>query len=273
MKLKGQVALISGAASGIGRATSKLLGQEGATVVAFDIDEKRGLRLAAELKALGIRYLFLLGDVRSFSDISRSVETARKELKRIDILFNNAGIRPRRPLVELDEEDWDRAFDTNVKGTFLLSKAVIPIMERAKKGVIVNTASELALVGHVGFSAYGASKAAIVSLTKTMALECAPKGIRVNSISPGPVDTPMLWRDRKDTPGVRQSLSARQPLRRIAEPEEIARAVLFLVSEESSFCTGSNLVVDGGFTAGASHAVPVSQPKNRVIHSTRRQAK
>ena len=229
MKLKGQVAIITGATSGIGRATSKLLGENGATIVAFGTNPIRGHQLEKDLESHGIRCLFFQVDVRSSQEISKALSIIQTQLKRVDILVNNAGIRPRAPLVGMSEEDWDRTFDINVKGIFLLSRAVIPMMEKSGRATIINIASELALVGHVGFSAYAASKAAIVNLTKTMAIECAPMGIRVNCISPGPVDTPMLWSDRKDTPEARGSpypfVNRCSVLHR---PDEIAQTVLFL---------------------------------------------
>jgi len=250
MKLEGKVVVVTGAASGIGSATCELLGKEGAVIAAFDKDEKRGRKLNEALRGMGIESLFIQVDVRHAKDVSDAIEMVKNKFCRIDILFNNSGVRPRAFFTSISEEDWDLTFDVNVKGMFLVSKATIPIMRQQGVGIIINTASELALIGYPGLAAYAASKAAVVSITKTMALECASMGIRVNSISPGPVDTPMLWRDRQDTFQSREVLSARQPLHRIGKPEEIAKTVLFLASDDSAFFTGSNLVVDGGFTAG-----------------------
>jgi NAD(P)-dependent dehydrogenase (short-subunit alcohol dehydrogenase family) len=185
-------------------------------------------------------------------DAKGLVERTISDLGRVDVLYNNAGVCVPGTIVETTEEQWDLVIDTNLKSLFLMCKYVIPEMAKKGGGVIVNTSSELGLVGARGLAAYCASKGAVINLTRAMALDCAPLNIRVNCLCPGPVDTPMLeqaFSSADDPARMRQAQVNAVPLRRVARPEEIARAALFLASDESSYNTGNVLVVDGGATA------------------------
>ncbi len=251
--LRGKVALITGAASGIGAATARLFGREGAAVALFDRDEAGGLAVARAIEAEGGRALFLPGDVTRDADAQRAVDDTAARFGRLDILFNNAGIIRRATILETSEADWDRVMEVNVKSVFLLSRRAVPVMARGGGGVIINTASNWGLVGGSRGAAYCASKGAVVILTKAMALDHGAQDIRVNCICPGDTDTPML---RSEAQMLGEPLdrflreSAQVPLRRVARPEDIAQAALYLASDASSFVSGAPLIVDGGFVAG-----------------------
>ncbi len=249
--LRGKVALVSGAASGIGRATAMLFAREGAAVVLVDIQDAGPI--VKEIVASGGRAICVRGDVTRAADCSTAVERATQEFGRLDILFNNAGIIRRASVVDTTEEEWDRVIAVNVKSVFLLSKAAIPVMARGGGGVIVNTGSGWGLVGGRNAASYCASKGAVVNLTRAMALDHATQNIRVNCVCPGDTDTPMLREEARQLGEDETAFlagSADRPLGRMGRPEEIARAVLFLVSDASSFVTGTALVVDGGGLAG-----------------------
>lgn len=251
--LTGKVALITGAASGIGRAAALLFAREGAAVIVTDINQS-GQEVAEEIVRSGGKAIFVQADVTRSADCRRVVEQTVRELGAVDVLFNNAGIMRRASVVELSEEDWDRVMAVNVKSIFLMSRQVIPIMIKAGGGAIVNTASGWGLVGGPHAAAYCASKGAVVLLTKAMAVDHGPQKIRVNCICPGDTDTGML-RNEAQQLGEREDAflvqSARRPLGRIGKPEEIARAALYLASDASAFVTGTALVVDGGGLAGS----------------------
>ncbi|HII40192.1 MAG TPA: glucose 1-dehydrogenase [Thermoplasmata archaeon] len=251
--LHGKVALLTGAASGIGRATAILFGREGAAVVVFDLkDEGRGV--VDTIAKAGGRAAFVRGDVTSAADCETAVQQAVSEFGRLDILFNNAGIIRRASVVDTTEEEWDRVMSVNVKSIFLLSKAAIPVMARTGGGVIVNTASGWGLVGGRNAASYCASKAAVVNLTRAMALDHAAQHIRVNCVCPGDTDTAMLREEARQLgEDVERFLagSAQRPMGRMGRPEEIAQAALFLASDASSYVTGTALVVDGGGLAGS----------------------
>ncbi len=253
MTLAGKAALITGAASGIGRAIALLFAREGAPVALLDRNEEHGRAVAREVEAGGGKALFLPGDVSRQADCRRAAEATLAAFGGIAILVNNAGIIRRATVLETEADDWDRLMDVNVKAVFLLSRAVIPIMARAGGGSIINTASNWGLVGGPRAAAYCASKGAVVLLTRAMAIDHGPQKIRVNCICPGDTDTPML-RSEADQLGAPVASflaeSAACPLGRIARPEEIAEAARYLASDAASFVTGSALVVDGGFTAG-----------------------
>ena len=254
MLLKGKVALITGGASGIGRATALLFAREGASVVVADVNESAGKDVVLQVAAEGGRVSLERADVTNSSDCRRIVERTVAEFGRIDILFNNAGIIRRAAITELSEDDWDRVMDVNVKSIFLLSREVIPVMAMAGGGVIINTASGWGLAGGAKAAVYCASKGAVVLLTKAMAIDHGLQNIRVNCICPGDTDTAMLRDEAQQLHEATDKFlagSAQRPLGRMGRPEEIAQAALYLASDASSFVTGTALVVDGGGLAGS----------------------
>lgn len=254
MKLAGKVAIVTGGSSGIGRATSVLFAREGASVTVVGRDVRRGEETVRLVREEGGRAVFIPADVTREDDCRRAVETAVREFGRLDILFNNAGVIFRnRTAVETSLAEWEETMAVNVRGAFLMSKYAIPLMAVAGGGVIVNNASYFGLVGGRGVAAYCASKGAVVQLTRAMALDHAAQNIRVNCVCPGSVDTPMIsavFETSDDPERIRCEYRAKHPLGRVATPEEVARAVLYLTSNDSSFVTGASLPVDGGITAG-----------------------
>jgi NAD(P)-dependent dehydrogenase (short-subunit alcohol dehydrogenase family) len=252
--LANKVALITGAASGIGRATAQLFAREGASIAIADLNATAAKTLTEEIASTGHRAIFEPTDVTSEPDCRRIVERTLNEFGRIDILFNNAGIIRRATVIGLNEQDWDRVMAVNVKSIFLMSKHVIPVMEKAGGGSIINTASGWGLAGGAKAAVYCASKGAVVLLTKAMAIDHGPQKIRVNCICPGDTDTAMLRTEAQQLgePGDNfLKEAAHRPLGRVGKPEEIAQAALYLASDASSFVTGTALVVDGGGLAGS----------------------
>ena len=252
MRLEGKVALITGGTSGIGRATAVLFAREGAKVALTGRDEVRGRVVLHEVKSAGGEGIFIRSDVRLASDCSHAVDETIRTFKKIDLLFNNAGVFFPRTVPDCPEEEWDQTVDVNLKGTFLMSKYALPHMIERRAGVIVNNSSGWGLVGGDAAAAYCASKGGVVLLTKAMAIDHGRHGIRVNCICPGDVETPMLPEDARQRGQTWEQYlqgAANRPLGRIGKPEEIARAVLFLATDDSSFMTGSALVVDGGGSA------------------------
>jgi NAD(P)-dependent dehydrogenase (short-subunit alcohol dehydrogenase family) len=253
MRLAGKVALITGGASGIGRATVLLFAREGAVVAVVDLDEDRGRAVVREIVEEGGRAIFLRCDVSQAEDCQRAVQETVDELGGLDILFNNAGIIRRATVIGTTEEEWDRVMAVNVKSVFLLGKYAIPVMEKAGGGVIINTGSGWGLIGGTNAVSYCASKGAVVNMTRAMALDHGAQNIRVNCICPGDTDTRMLRNEAQQLGASEEEFlaeAADRPLRRIGKPEEIAQAVLYLASDDSSFVTGTVLVVDGGGLAG-----------------------
>jgi len=253
MKLEGRVALITGGASGIGRATALLFAQEGATVAVVDRDGTGALAVAHEIGEEGGKAVAVRCDVSQAIDCRRAVDEAVSAFGGLDILFNNAGIIRRASVLDLTEEEWDRAMAVNVKSIYLMSKYAIPIMARSGGGVIVNTGSGWGLVGGRNAVSYCASKGAVVNMTRAMALDHAAQNIRVNCVCPGDTDTGMLRSEAQQLGATAESFlveAANRPLGRIGRPEDIAQAVLYLASDASSFVTGTTLVVDGGGLAG-----------------------
>ncbi len=252
--LSGKVALITGGAAGIGRATALLLAREGAAVAIADMNGEAGQSVVAEIMQAGGRAIFERVDVTRVADCKRVAQRTIGEFGRIDILFNNAGIIRRATILDLSEEDWDRVMAVNVKAIYLLSREVIPLMQKQSGGSIINTASGWGLSGGVKAAVYCASKGAVVLLTKAMAVDHGPQNIRVNCICPGDTDTGMLRNEAQQLgePSDRfLSDAAKRPLGRVGSPEEIAQAVLYLASDASSFVTGTALVIDGGGLAGS----------------------
>jgi NAD(P)-dependent dehydrogenase (short-subunit alcohol dehydrogenase family) len=253
-RLFGKVAVITGAASGIGRATALLFAEEGAAVVITDVNEPDGKAVADEIANGGGHAVFEPGDVTRAADCKRVVERAVRDFGGIHVLFNNAGIIRRATVVELSEADWDRVMAVNVKAIFLMSKQAIPLMEKNGGGSIINTASGWGLAGGMKAAVYCASKGAVVLLTKAMAIDHGPQKIRVNCICPGDTDTGMLRNEAAQLgePDNRfLAEAAKRPLGRVGNPQEIAQAALYLASDASSFVTGTALVVDGGGLAGS----------------------
>jgi NAD(P)-dependent dehydrogenase (short-subunit alcohol dehydrogenase family) len=252
MRLADKVALITGGTSGIGEATALLFAREGAQVAITGRNETRGHAVTGKILEAGGKAIFLRTDVRKAPECERAVRETITSFRRLDILFNNAGIFYPHDTLECSEEEWDEQIDSNLKGTFLMSKAALPGMIAQGSGVIINNSSGWGIVGGDKAVAYCASKGGVVLMTKAMAIDHGRQGIRVNCICPGDVETPMLPQDARMR-GLRWEEyiagCANRPLGRVGTAEEIAKAVLFLASEDSSFMTGAALVVDGGGTA------------------------
>jgi len=252
MRLADRVALITGATSGIGRATAILFAREGARLALTGRNEERGREVVAEIRGSGGRAIFLRSDVRRDAECRAAVEQAVAEYGRLDVLFNNAGVFFPNTAVECTEQEWDEQVDSSLKGAFLMSKYALPHMIRQGRGSIIHNSSGWGIVGGDRAVAYCAAKGGLVLLAKAMAIDHGQQGIRVNCICPGDVDTPMLPEDARLRGMDWQAYlagCANRPMGRIGTPEEIARAVLFLASDDSSFMTGAALVVDGGGVA------------------------
>ncbi|MEO0770705.1 MAG: SDR family oxidoreductase [Cyanobacteria bacterium J06649_4] len=251
MKLKEKVSLVTGAASGIGRATALKFAQEGAAVVAIDIDQAAVAEVQAQIETSGGRALALGVDVSKETAVKGAIAATIETFGQLDILFNNAGISILKSIPDTTEADLDRLLSVNFKGLFFGCKHAMPVMAAQGKGVIINTASELALVGQPLYGAYCATKGAILAFTRTLALECAPQGIRANAICPGPVATPLLQMefDLAADPEAEAITAAQDiPARRLGTPEDIANLVAFLASDDASFIHGAAITADGGRT-------------------------
>jgi NAD(P)-dependent dehydrogenase (short-subunit alcohol dehydrogenase family) len=255
-RFKNKVVLITGGGSGIGHATALAFAKEGAKVVVADVVDSRGKETVKMINDTGREAVFIKTDVSKPTDVENMVKTAVETYGRIDILFNNAGIAgsPVR-LAELSVEDWDRVIDINLKGVFLGSKYTIPVMLEQGKGVIINNASSSGITPIPRVSVYAAAKAGVIQLTKAMAIEYGGDNIRVNCICPGFIDTPMtsiiIPPDSES-----RDYSHLWPLTKPGNPEDIAKAALYLASDDSSFVTGTSLVVDGGWLAGTRLPLP-----------------
>ncbi len=248
-RFEGKTVLITGAGSGIGRATAIAFGSEGANVVACDVNDAGGEATVASLRKDGANAEYVHVDVSRASDCAAMVERALSRFGRLDVAFNNAGINLQvAPIADVDEADWQRLVGINLTGVFLSMRAEIPAMKRAGGGAIINTASVGGLIGTAGVTAYCATKHGVVGLTKSAALDYIKDGIRINAICPGGTRTAMLEEWFK-SPDVERAALAGTPIGRMADPAEIARAVMFLASDESSFMVGHSLVADGGLTA------------------------
>jgi len=248
-RFAGKTVIITGAGSGIGRATAVAFAAEGANIIASDINDDGGAATVAMIRSTGARAEFAHTDVSRADDCAAMVKLAVERFGRLDVAFNNAGINiPVAPIGEVDESQWARIVAINLTGVFLSMKAEIAAMKRSGGGAIINTASVGGLIGTAGVTAYCATKHGVVGLTKSAALDYIGDGIRINAICPGGTRTAMLEEWFKD-PEVERAAIAGTPIGRMADPAEIARAVLFLASEESSFMVGHALVADGGLTA------------------------
>ena len=248
MRLEGKVALISGGARGMGAAEARLFASEGAKVVLGDVLETEGQQVEAEIAEAGGEAVFVHLDVTSEADWQQAVDTAVERFGGLHILVNNAGIWDGGNVENQTVEGWDRTMDINAKGVFLGTKAAIPAMRESGSGSIVNISSTAGITGSVGSTAYNASKGAVRILTKSTAVQYAAEGIRCNSVHPGPIDTQMI-REAFPDDDVRNARISSLPLGRMGEMDDVAKGVLFLASDEASYMTGSELVIDGGATA------------------------
>jgi NAD(P)-dependent dehydrogenase (short-subunit alcohol dehydrogenase family) len=253
MRLQGKVAIVTGGTSGIGRASAVLFAREGAAVTVAGRNEGRGREVVDEIAAGGGRAIFARTDVRIAEECRRAVEETVDAFGRLDVLFNNAGVFVPNDVVGCSEEEWDEQVDVSLKGTFLMSKFALRVMIAQRSGSIVNNSSGWGLVGGDRGAAYCAAKGGVVVMTKAMAIDHGPQGIRVNCVCPGDTVTPMEHADaqaRGMTWDAYVAGASDRPLRRMGEPDEVALAALFLACDESSFITGAALPVDGGGVAG-----------------------
>ena len=249
MRLKNKIALVTGGGAGIGQATARLFAAEGATVVVVDKNAGSAKTVAAEI---GGKALAITADVSKSTDVQAVIAETISKYGRLDILFNNAGYGITGSVVETSEEDWDALMSVNVRGVFLGCKYAIPHMIKQGGGAIVNTASTTSTAGIKDRAAYVTSKGAVAAMTRAMALDHVHQNIRINCVAPGTVESSYfdkILAAAPDPKAVRQALEVRQPMMRLGRPEEIAKAVLYLASDDASFCTGSTLFADGGWTA------------------------
>ncbi|MRG88105.1 SDR family NAD(P)-dependent oxidoreductase [Salinibacillus xinjiangensis] len=242
-KLQDQVAIITGGASGIGAATARLFVQEGAKVVLVDLNEEKGKAMEQELKSLSAEALFVKADITSEEDVTNIYKQTIDTFGKVDILFNNAGIGRTLPSHELEYSEWRKTVNVDLDGVFLVARGAIREMLKTGGGTIVNTASMYGWVGAPGNAAYNAAKAGVINLTRSLGLEYADQNIRVNALCPGYIDTPIIPAE------IKQELAQATPMKRLGQAEEMAKAVLFMASDDSAFMTGNSLIVDGGFTA------------------------
>jgi NAD(P)-dependent dehydrogenase (short-subunit alcohol dehydrogenase family) len=245
MRFQGKTIIVTGGASGIGEATVRLFASEGANVVIADLNPA-GESFAQELRQQGQRAIFVKTDVSKAADAKQLIEATLHQYSRLDILHNNAGILVVGDVTTISEADWDRCIDINLKGVYLVSKYAIPAMRDSGGGVIINTASTAGISGGGGYSVYGASKAGIILLTQCMALDFAGNNIRVNAVCPGPTATPMIVPSAAEHQSTLERWSQELPIGRAGRPEDIAKAVAYLASDDASFVTGTAFVIDGG---------------------------
>lgn len=247
---KGKVVFVTGAASGIGRATALAFAREGASVVAADVSERGNQETARLIEKQGGRALAVRCDVTQAEDVKAALARAVEAFGRLDFAFNNAGIEPKRsaPTAEYDEEEWNQIIDINLRSVFLCMKHEIPLILTQGGGAIVNVSSGAGVIGIKGSPAYTAAKHGVIGLTKAAALDYAAQNIRINVVCPGYIDTPMMGRFTGGTPEGRAKVIAEEPVGRMGKPEEIAAAVLWLCSDAAAFMIGHALVMDGGQT-------------------------
>lgn len=253
MKLRGKVAAVTGAGSGIGRATAILFATEGAKVAVINCVREGGERVVRQINELGGDAIFVLADVSRVADTQRMIQEAVNEFGKLNILVNNAGIELVRRTLETTEEEWDRVNAVNLKGVFFSSKAAIPEIAKSGGGSIINISSVNAVNGLPDLVAYSATKGGVLAMTIAMAKDVAPMNIRVNAILPAAVDTPMLRTYLNSQPDPEKALAEminRHLLKRIGSPDDIAKAALYLASDDAQWVTGIALVVDGGYLLG-----------------------
>lgn len=253
-RLEGKVAVITGAGSGIGRASAELFAREGAAVGVLDVNADAAHDVAEGIAGGGGRALGLAADVTNDGQVRAAVDAVIAAFGDVSVLYNNAGIGSNGAVDVAEEADWDRCFDINVKGSFLCSRAVVASMMRAGRGSIINQASVAAMVGVANFAAYCAAKSAVVGLTRSMSIDLAPRGIRANAIAPGTVYTPLMEpmltaRGGGDLQKGLEMTLTKYPIGRLGDVGDIAGAALYLASDEAAFVTGSVLTIDGGMTA------------------------
>jgi NAD(P)-dependent dehydrogenase (short-subunit alcohol dehydrogenase family) len=245
MKFQGKSVIVTGAASGIGLATAKLFAAEGASVVIADVNAA-GEEAAKQLREQGQRAIFVQTDVSKAAEAERLIQETLREYGRLDILHNNAGVLVVGDVTTISEADWDRCIGINLKGTYLVSRYAVPAMVRTGGGAIINTASTAGIAGGGGYSAYSASKAGIILLTQCMALDFSKHNIRVNAVCPGPTATPMILSSAADPQQALNRWAEELPIGRAGRPEDIAKAVAYLASDDAAFVTGTAFVIDGG---------------------------
>ncbi len=249
-ELDGKVAIVTGGASGIGRAAVELFAAEGATVIVADVNDRDGQALVDELASRDCAGAYVHADVSNERDVAAMIHLALAQYGRLDVLFNNAGIEGEQaPTADASVENWDRVIGINLKGVFLGCKFGIEAMLRNGGGSIINNASVAGLVGFENIPAYCAAKGGVVQLTKTAALEYAQRGVRINCLCPGIIDTPMVQRFTQGSPEAMAQMAQLEPVGRAGKPREVAELALFLASDRSSFVTGAVIPVDGGFVA------------------------
>jgi NAD(P)-dependent dehydrogenase (short-subunit alcohol dehydrogenase family) len=244
-----QVVVITGGGAGIGKATALLFGREKARVVIIDCDEKAARRTVKEIQRVGSAALALQADVGNPGQVKAAFATAVQQFGKIDILFANAAVQVIKPIDSTSDDDWERVISTNLRGTFLCCREVIPVMRRQRYGCIIIASSGHAFHSYLGYTAYASSKGGQLAMMRAIAIDCAPDGIRVNCVVPGATETELLRAHFRSRPEEKARLLSQIPMKRLATPKDIARAVRLLASRDASYITGSYLVVDGGLLA------------------------
>jgi len=251
-RLQDRVAIITGGAKGIGKATALKMAHEGALVIVLDILSEEASRVADELNSLGAKARAMTADVSKKNEVDQMVEQTLKQFGRVDILVNNAGIVRPALLEDVKEEDWDRVVSVNLKGTFFCTQAVLPTMKKNKYGKIVNIGSRASL-GKSDRTVYAATKAGLIGVTRTWALELAPHNINVNYVGPGPIATELFKSVNPEGSEKTKAIISAIPLQRMGQPQDVANLVSFLASDEASFITGQAIFICGGITVGLAH--------------------